>query len=60
MIREFNSTGLTDYSSKIKKGCTNIWVEKLKAAKKLTQKKQGDFGATFWLQERITNKMLNG
>ena len=44
MINELNSIGLTDCSNKIKKGCTNSWMEKLKAA---TQKKVGDFRATF-------------
>ena len=35
-------------------------MEKLKAVKSLTQKKVGDFGATFGVQERVTVKMLNG
>ena len=35
-------------------------MEKLKAAKRLTQKKVGDFGATFGEHKRVTIKMLNG
>ena len=35
-------------------------MEKLKAAKNLTQKKVRDFGATFGEQERVTIKILNG
>ena len=31
----------------------------MKAAKSLTQKKVGDFGATFVEQERVTIKILN-
>ena len=34
-------------------------MEKLKAAKDLTQKKVEDFGATFGVQERVAIKMLN-
>ena len=45
----------------VQKRVTNSWMEKLKAAKSLTQKKLGDFGATFGEQERrVTIKMLNG
>ena len=34
-------------------------MEKLKAAKSLTQKKEGDFRATFGQQKAVTIKILN-
>ena len=34
-------------------------MKKLKTAKTLTQKRVGDVGATFGVQERITIKILN-
>ena len=58
MIKEMNSIELTDCSNKINKECTNSWMEKLKIVKSLTQEKVGDFGATFWEQERVTRKWL--
>lgn len=60
MIKELNSTGLTDYSNNIKKVCTKGCVEKLKVVTYLTQEKARDFGTTFRVQERATKKMLNG
>ena len=59
MIEELNSIGLTDRHNKITKEYTNSRMEKLKAAKSLTQKKVGDFGATFGEQERVTIEILN-
>ena len=59
MIKEMNHLRSTDFSKKIKKECTNGRMEKLKAAKDLTQKKVEDFGATFGVQERVAIKMLN-
>ena len=59
MIKELNSTELTECSNKIKKECTNSEMEKLKAAKRKYEK-VGDFGASFGEQERVTIKMLNG
>ena len=35
-------------------------MEKLKEGKSVTQKKVGDFGATFEDQERVKTKILNG
>ena len=51
MIKELNIIELTDCSNKIKKECINSWMEKLKAAESLTQKKVGGFLATFGQQE---------
>ena len=59
MIKELNSTELTECSNKINKECINSEMEKLKAAKRKYEK-VGDFGASFGEQERVTIKMLNG
>ena len=60
MITELNSIELTDCSNKIKTECTDSSMEKLKAAKSLTLKKVGDFGASFGEQESVKITMLNG
>ena len=59
MIKELNSIGLTDCSNMMKNEYQQLNAE-IESSESLAQKKVGDFGATFWEQERVAIKILNG